>query len=336
MKRRDFLHATSLTGIAVASGTALLSCENRETEAEASVANAEASFKITPIAIATWNVPDAVGKAWEILSDGGKALDAIEQGCRVEEANAEGQSVGIGGLPDRDGNVTLDACIMNSEGDYGAVVYLQNIKHPISVARKVMEETPHVLMAGKGAEQFAVSLGFEKENLLTEASRKAWEEWKVTSEYKPVINIENHDTIGMLAMDAAGNISGGCTTSGLAYKMAGRVGDSPIIGSGLFIDNEVGGATATGMGEEVLKTVGSFLIVELMRQGMSPQKACEEAIGRIVSKNKERLGDFQVAYIAMNKKGETGSYAIHPGFSVTRATEEEITNTNSKHYISDN
>ena len=170
-----------------------------------------------------------------------------------------------------------------------------------------------------------------KENLLTEASKKAWEEWKKTSEYKPIINIENHDTIGMLAIDKNGDISGGCTTSGLAYKMAGRVGDSPIIGSGLFIDNEVGGATATGLGEEVLKTVGSFLIVELMRQGKSPQEACEEAIGRIVSKNKD-FEEFQVGYIAVNKKGETGFYSIHEGFSVTKTVDGEQTNIPSKFF----
>jgi N4-(beta-N-acetylglucosaminyl)-L-asparaginase len=191
---------------------------------------------------------------------------------------------------------------------------MQNIVNAISVARKVMEDTPHVILAGKGAEQFAVSKGFKREDLLTELSKKEWEEWKRTSAYKPIINIENHDTIGMLAIDKNGDISGGCTTSGLAYKMGGRVGDSPIIGSGLFIDNEIGGATATGMGEEVLKTVGSFLIVELMRQGKTPQQACEEAIGRIVNKipNYEKI---QVGYIAVNKAGETGAYCIHKGFS---------------------
>ncbi len=206
---------------------------------------------------------------------------------------------------------------MDDKGNYGAVVYLQNIMHPISVARKVMEETPHVLLAGHGAQKFALENGFEKVNLLTDKSKKAWEEWKITSEYKPIINIENHDTIGMLAIDKNGNISGGCTTSGLAYKMQGRVGDSPIIGSGLFVDNEVGAATATGLGEEVLKTVGSFLIVELMRQGKTPQEACEEAVSRIVKKNGERIKDFQVGYIAVNKQGETGAYGIHPGFVYT-------------------
>jgi N4-(beta-N-acetylglucosaminyl)-L-asparaginase len=196
-----------------------------------------------------------------------------------------------------------------------------------------MEETPHVILAGKGAEQFAYEQGFPKENLLTEASKKAWEAWIEKSEYKPIINIENHDTIGMLAIDKNGDISGGCTTSGLAYKMAGRVGDSPIIGSGLFVDNEIGAAVATGLGEEVVKTVGSFLIVELMRQGKSPQEACEEAIKRIVSKPNSNYKNFQVGYIAINKQGETGYYAIHKGFSMTKYQDGNTINTPSNHYI---
>ncbi len=328
MKRRKFIQNASLTGLGVVAGAATLSCkettpENPSEEINKPLAVTTGTF---PIVIATWDVPNATAKAWEVLQNDRSALDAVEMGCMVEEANAEGQSVGLGGLPDRDGNVTLDACIMNKEGNYGAVVCMQNIIHPISVARKVMEETPHVILAGKGAEKFAVSEGFKRENLLTEASKKKWEEWKKTSKYKPIINIENHDTIGMLAIDKNGDISGGCTTSGLAYKMAGRVGDSPIIGSGLFIDNEVGGATATGMGEEVLKTVGSFLIVELMRQGRTPQEACEEAIARIIKKSPNIEG-FQVGYIAMNKQGETGAYCIHEGFSTTKY--ENGTNENT-------
>ena len=232
----------------------------------------------------------------------------------VEESDLSNQTVGKGGRPDRDGEVTLDACIMDAEGNCGSVVYLQNIAHPINVARKVMEETPHVMLAGKGAEQFAYEMGFKKDNLLTPQSKAEWETWKITSQYKPIINIENHDTIGMLAIDKNGDLSGACTTSGMAYKMAGRVGDSPIIGAGLFVDNEIGAATATGVGEEVVKSVGSFLIVELMRQGFSPQKACEEAVGRIVKKNPE-YANFQVGFIALNKAGETGAFCIQPGFS---------------------
>jgi N4-(beta-N-acetylglucosaminyl)-L-asparaginase len=250
----------------------------------------------------------------------------------VEENNLDNQTVGNGGRPDRDGNVTLDACIMDKDANCGAVLAIQNIANPISVARKVMEETPHVMLVGKGAEQFAYEQGFEKQNLLTEQSKKEWEEWKKTSQYKPIINIENHDTIGMLAIDEKGDIAGACTTSGMAYKMAGRVGDSPIIGAGLFVDNEVGGATATGVGEEVVRTVGSFLIVELMRQGKSPQEACEEGVKRIIAKNKDKQ-DFQIGFIAINKKGESGAYCIQPGFTYRTYTKEGHVNNPSKYYI---
>ena len=285
-----------------------------------------------PIVIATWDVKNATEKAWEILSSNGNSLDAVEQGCRVEEANKEGQSVGVGGLPDREGNVTLDACIMNHYGNCGSVVYLREIKHAISVARMVMEKTPHVMLAGDGAKKFAISMGFKKENLLTEKSKKDWIKWKKNEEYKPIINIENHDTIGMLAIDKDNNISGGCTTSGLAYKMQGRVGDSPIIGSGLFIDNEIGGAVATGLGEEVLKTVGSFLVVELMRQGYKPGDACKIAIERIVNKPLSNYKNFQVGYIALNKKGETGSFSIQKGFSMTQYDKKGNLNFDSPYY----
>ncbi len=331
MKRRNFIKNASLTGVGLSIGGSLIACnESKSEESNTAITTTKASL---PLVIATWDVKNATAKAYETLKEGGDILDAIEKGCNVEEDNAEGLSVGKGGLPDRDGHVTLDACIMNKEGDCGSVVYLQNIPHAISVARKVMEDTPHVMLAGKGAEQFAYEIGFEKEDLLTEKAKKAYEEWKVESEYKPIINIENHDTIGMLAVDENGDISGGCTTSGLAYKMAGRVGDSPIIGSGLFVDNEIGAAVATGLGEEVVKTVGSFLIVELMRQGKTPQEACEEAIKRIVNKPNSNYKNFQVGYIAVNKKGETGYYAIHKGFSMTKYQDGINQNLYSEHFI---
>tara|TARA_R110002012_G_scaffold291564_1_gene486086 strand:+ start:103919 stop:104920 length:1002 start_codon:yes stop_codon:yes gene_type:complete len=316
MKRRNFIKNASLTGVGIAVGSSLVGYA--ETPSDKSFKNSLKSTNTLPLVIATWHVENATAKAMEILQNGGTALDAVEQGCMVEEADVNNQSVGKGGLPDREGNVTLDACIMNKDGDCGSVVYLQNITHAVSIARKVMEVTPHVMLAGKGAEQYAYELGYKKENLLTESSKKAWLEWKKESKYKPIINIENHDTIGMLAIDKNGDISGACTTSGLAYKMAGRVGDSPIIGSGLFIDNEIGGCVATGLGEEVVKTVGSFLVVELMRQGKSPQEACEEAISRIVTKPNSDYKNFQVGYIAVNKQGETGSYSIHQWFSMTK------------------
>ena len=250
----------------------------------------------------------------------------------VEESNLKNTTVGNGGAPDRDGNVTLDACIMSPNGNAGSVVYLKNIEHPVSVARKVMEDTPHVMLAGEGALQFAIQNGFKKQNLLTEDSEKAWKEWLKEKEYKPIINIENHDTIGMLCIDKDGDIAGACTTSGLAYKMNGRVGDSPIIGSGLYVDNEVGGAAATGMGEAIMKSVGSFLVVELMRNGRSPQEACKEAIERIVKKN-DNHNDFQACFIAINKDGEVGGYSIHGGFSYAKYQDSENENVKCKSYL---
>ncbi|WP_282049191.1 isoaspartyl peptidase/L-asparaginase family protein [Maribacter aquivivus] len=326
MKRRKFLRNSTTAAAGIVSAPLLASFKDETAKKVSSKAG------IIPIAICTWDFGNATAKAWEVLEKGGNALDAVHQGVMVEENDLNNSTVGNGGRPDRDGNVTLDACIMDKDGNCGAVLAMQNIANPISVARKVMEETPHVMLAGKGAEQFAYEQGFEKTNLLTEESKQAWEEWKKTSQYKPIINIENHDTIGMLAIDADGDIAGACTTSGMAYKMAGRVGDSPIIGAGLFVDNEVGGATATGVGEEVVRTVGSFLIVELMRQGKSPQEACEEGVKRIIAKNKDKQ-DFQIGFIAINKKGETGGYCIHPGFTYRTYTKEGHVNNPSDSYL---
>jgi N4-(beta-N-acetylglucosaminyl)-L-asparaginase len=279
-----------------------------------------------PIVISTWNFGIAANQeAWKTLSAGGRALDAVEAGVKIPEADITNHTVGRSGYPDRDGHVTLDACIMDENGNCGAVAAMEYIAHPISVARLVMEKTPHVMLVGEGATQFAVEQGFKKEKLLQADSEKAWKEWLKKAEYKPVINIENskglpgnqynHDTIGMLALDAKGNISGACTTSGMAFKMHGRVGDSPIIGAGLYVDNEVGGATSTGVGEEVIRNVGSFLVVELMRQGLSPEAACKEAVQRIIKKKPETAKQIQVGFLAINKKGEYGAYAIQKGFS---------------------
>ncbi len=333
MKRRHFIKNASLTGVGLAVGSSIVSCNETNTEASTSEDSKAMTIDTSkfPIAICTWNFVDANAKAGAALSSGKKALDAAIEGVAVEEENIKNTTVGKGGAPDREGNVTLDACVMDSNGDCGSVLYVKNITNVAALAKKVMEDTPHVILAGDGAEEFGYTQGFKKENLLTEDSEKAWEEWKKTSEYKPIINIENHDTIGMLCIDKDGDIAGACTTSGLSYKMKGRVGDSPIIGSGLFIDNEIGGAVATGMGEEVLKTVGSFLIVELMRNGMSPQEACEEAIRRIVTKN-ERYKDFQIAYIAMDKSGNIGSYCIHEGFTYMKYQNEENENVHSDFY----
>ncbi|MFD1255360.1 N(4)-(beta-N-acetylglucosaminyl)-L-asparaginase [Mucilaginibacter terrae] len=279
-----------------------------------------------PIVISTWGFGIAANQeAWKTLSKGGRALDAVEAGVKIPEADLTNHTVGRSGYPDRDGHVTLDACIMDEKGNCGAVAAMEYIAHPISIARLVMEKTPHVFLVGEGATQFAVEQGFKKERLLLPSSEKAWKEWLKKAEYKPIINIEdskgipgnqyNHDTIGMLALDVKGNISGACTTSGMAFKMHGRVGDSPIIGAGLYVDNEVGGATSTGVGEEVIRNVGSFLVVELMRQGYTPEAACKEAVQRIIKKKPDTAKEIQVGFLAINKKGEYGAYAIQKGFS---------------------
>lgn len=268
-----------------------------------------------PLVISTWGhgIP-ANEAAWKVLSDNGSALDAVEAGVRIPEADPDVRTVGYGGRPDRDGIVTLDACIMDHRERCGSVAALQHIMHPISVARKVKEETPHVMLVGEGALDFALEQGFEKQDLLTEESMKDWKKWKKKAEYQPEVNIENHDTIGMLALDGQGNISGACTTSGTAWKMHGRVGDSPIIGAGLFVDNEVGAAAATGLGEEVIRTCGSHLVVENMRRGDDPETACKKAVQRIVNKN-ESVENIQVGFIALNKEGQFGGYSIQKGFS---------------------
>lgn len=268
-----------------------------------------------PVVISTWDHGLPANKAaWQILSQNGHALDAVEAGVRVPEGDPEVRTVGYGGYPDREGKVTLDACIMDKDSNCGAVAFLEHIKHPISVARKVMEDTPHIMLVGDGALQFALEKGFKKENLLTALAEKEWKEWLIESKYKPVINIENHDTIGMLALDGHGNLAGACTTSGAAYKMHGRIGDSPIIGAGLFVDNEIGAATATGLGEAVIRVAGSALVVELMRQGKRPEKACQLAVERIISKHKDVKG-LQVGFIALNKQGKYGGYSIQKGFN---------------------
>lgn len=291
---------------------------------------------VKPVVISTWNHGIAANHvAWDILSKGGSALDAVEQGVRTAEANADVQTVGLGGFPDREGKVTLDACIMDYNNNCGSVAFLQHIKHPISVARKVMEETPYIMLVGEGALQFALAQGFTKENLLTKKTKQDYEAWLLKSDYRPIINIENHDTISMLALDEAGNLSGACTTSGVAWKMHGRVGDSPIIGAGLFLDNEVGAAAATGMGEAIIKTAGSAMVVELMRHGKSPEEACKEVVERIYKMYKEHsdLEWLQVGFIALNKNGAYGSYCLRPGFNYaiqTNTINNELVDANFK------
>ncbi|MBM4175573.1 MAG: N(4)-(beta-N-acetylglucosaminyl)-L-asparaginase [Ignavibacteria bacterium] len=270
-----------------------------------------------PVVITTWDRGHEPNiKAWEILAKGGNSLDAVEAGVRVAEDDPNNMSVGYGGLPDETGVVTLDASIMDWRGRAGAVGYIQNIRNPISVARKVMEKTRHIMLAGEGAKRFALANGFKTENLLTEASLKRWNQLKEKGAETDFRRLEeNHDTITMLAIDNNGNLSGACTTSGLAWKIHGRVGDSPIIGAGLYLDNDVGAAGGTGIGEAIWRSLASFLIVEKMRDGMSPQEACVFAVKRVIKVSKQYLTDIgQAAFIAMNSKGETGAYSVRTGF----------------------
>lgn len=274
--------------------------------------------------VSTWDFGVGANQAaWKVLAAGGNALDAVEAGARWAESELCNPTVGRCGNPDRDGVLSLDASIMAGDGRCGSVAALSDILHPVSVARRVMEQTPHVMLVGEGAQQFAVQQGFERQQLLTPEAEKAWREWLKTEHYAPQINAErrgrpgdkdNHDTLGMLAIDANGQMAGACTTSGMAWKLHGRVGDSPIIGAGLYVDNEVGAATASGVGEEMIRNAASFLVVELMRQGLSPADACREAIGRVVRKRPEASRTLQVCFLALNRHGEVGAYALHRGF----------------------
>ena len=330
MNRRKFLHLGAIAA-------PLLSVKN-------SFAN---NFNQTtkPIVISTWDSGMPVNaEAWKILSTKGTALDAVEAGAMHIE-NEINCCVGLGGYPDRDGIVTLDSCIMDHKANCGAVAGIERIKHPVSVARKVMEKTPHVILVGAGAQQFAVENGFVLESSeLSADAKNAYAEWLKKNEYKPVINIENkkqngpfapnffedgtanHDTMGLVAMDINGNLSGAVTTSGMAFKLHGRVGDSPIIGAGLFVDNEIGAATSSGTGEEVIRICGTHLVVEFMRQGYSPEMACKKAVERIVKRDRVKAKTLQVGFLAMNKKGQYGAYAIQKGFvfSVKSNNENQI------------
>ncbi len=318
MNRRKFIQLSSITASAIAA---------------TKVSNAKSTITSKPIVIATWDSGMPVNReAWKILSTNGTALDAVEAGAKSIE-NEINCCVGLGGNPDRDGIVTLDASIMDEKSNCGSVAGLERIKHPISVARKVMESTPHVLLVGDGAQKFALQNGFTLESdELSSSSKKSYEEWLKKSEYKPQINIEskknngpfapnffddgtaNHDTMALLAIDGANNVSGAVTTSGMAFKIHGRAGDSPVIGAGLFVDNEVGAATSSGVGEEVIRICGSHLVVEFMRQGYSPELACKKAVERIVKRDREKAKTLQVGFIAINKKGEHGAFAIQKGF----------------------
>lgn len=302
MKRRDFIKKSTL----FSSAYALPKSRNLH---DFDLSNPE------PLVVSTWDHGLLANRvSWDILAAGGESLDAVEEVVRVVESDPNIRTVGMGGYPDREGIVTLDACIMDYESNCGSVAFLRDIVNPISVARKVMEETPHVMLVGQGAKSFALKKGFKETNLLTDLSRKEWNSWKISSKYESIINIENHDTISSLALSGDGRLAGACTTSGSAYKMHGRVGDSPIIGAGLFLDNQVGAAAATGLGEAVIKSSGSAMVVEAIRNGASPQDACENVILRILKMNKQ-VENLQVGFIALDIRGNVGAFSIKKGFN---------------------
>jgi N4-(beta-N-acetylglucosaminyl)-L-asparaginase len=286
----------------------------------------------TPIILSTWDSGiTANNGGWPLLQKSGRALDAVEAAGRASE-DEPSCCVGLAAWPDRDGHVTLDSCIMDGNGDIGAVSFLERIKHPVSVARKVMETTPHVLLSGEGAQKFAIANGFPLEDgKLSADAEKEWKKWLEKSNYKPEANIENkqsynapyffddgtanHDTMATVAMDSSGKLAGMVTTSGLAFKMRGRVGDSPIIGAGLFVDNEVGAATSSGVGEEVIRICGTHTVIEQMRFGKSPEEACRETIRRIVKRSEAKAKEIQVGFLALSKTGEIGAFSIAKGFT---------------------
>lgn len=277
-------------------------------------------FTKGPIVLSTWDHGMAANaKAWDVLAAGGSVLDAVEQGVMVTESDFSNRSVGLGGRPDRDGHVTLDACIQDHDGRAGSVAFVQEFEHPISIARAVMEKTPHVMLVGNGAERWALENGFSRNEMKLPEVEAEWREWAKTSNYQPVANIENHDTIGLVAMDANGRLAGSCTTSGMAYKIHGRVGDSPIIGAGLFVDGDAGGACATGVGELAIRTAGSHTVVELMRQGRTPEEACHEVVLRVQRKHKE-LADMQIGFLAIRADGAFGGWGLRKGFSYALRT----------------
>ena len=318
MDRRSFIK-NSTVAVTSASCAAGLTAS-----ASANNAMQEETKSTRPAVIATWPFGKPACELALKTAKSGSMLDGIEQGIRIVEADVTNSTVGIGGAPNSAGVVELDACIMAGPGHKaGSVAGIQGIVHPISVARRVMEKTRHVLLVGEGAKQFAIAQGFEEKELTTSERRKEWEAWKKkSSAEKKEINEDQHDTIAMVGVDEKGDVYGGCSTSGLSYKMPGRVGDSPILGSGLYVDNSVGGAGATGVGENVMRFCGSFLIVEFMRAGAKPTEACEKAIRRIAELDPLRIDQLDINFVAINKQGEMGAAGTSKGFKYGFAKEE--------------
>jgi N4-(beta-N-acetylglucosaminyl)-L-asparaginase len=275
------------------------------------------------VLVSTWDFGAAANRAaFARMQAGGGLIDAIEAGARVTEADPDNHSVGGAGYPDRDGHVTLDAIIMDDAGHVGAVAALEGVTHAISVARAVMDHSPHTLLVGAGARHFAHARGFATDMAISPAADRAWRAWLKTERYAPVANRENvrggaldHDTIGILARDRGGRLAGGCTTSGMAFKMHGRVGDSPQAGAGLFVDRGVGAATATGLGEEVTRIAGSARVVASMRAGAAPAAACREAIAHLARLRGSAIDGVQVAFLALSPDGRVGAFSLLPGFT---------------------
>jgi N4-(beta-N-acetylglucosaminyl)-L-asparaginase len=331
MNRRDFL-GLPLLGVSLVFANRALSQKSPP----------QLTMRVkTPVVVSTWDSGiTANNAAWPVLQRHGRALDAVEAAGRASE-DEPSCCVGLAAWPDRDGRVTLDSCIMEGNGDCGAVSFLERIRHPVSVARKIMESTPHILLSGEGAQKFAVANGFPLESgALSPDAEKEWKKWLEKSKYKPEINIENrrtvsesapyffddgspnHDTMGTIALDASGRLAGMVTTSGMAFKLRGRVGDSPIIGAGLFVDNEVGAATSSGVGEEVIRICGTHTVIEQMRFGRTAEEACREAVRRVVKRDPAKAKELQVGFVALSRKGEIGAFAIQKGFSYSVTNSE--------------
>ena len=312
--RRDFLKHTTAAAATLTAGCTTLPPAVR-------------LAKRGPLIVSTWGFGKPANElALNVLQGGGSALDAVEQGVRHVESSGN-TSVGLSGLPNAAGVVQLDACIMNGPGHQaGSVAGVEGVLHPISAARLVMEKTPHVMLVGPGAHWFAKQNGLEvRDGQADEASYRAW----LAKQKKPAPGQgdkpENHDTIALLILDADGNIAAGCSTSGWGGKVPGRVGDSPIIGGGVYVDNEVGAAGATGLGENVMRYCASYQVVENMRHGMSPTEACAEAIRRIARIDPQGM-DLAINFIAINKRGEFGAAGTQANFpySVTTSDFSEI------------
>ncbi|GAB4293469.1 MAG: N(4)-(beta-N-acetylglucosaminyl)-L-asparaginase [Ignavibacteriaceae bacterium] len=338
MKRRTFLKNTSLTVGAVLASTTSAAQDIFSYSSPGQTAKSLSEIK--PLVISSSNEPETTRIAMDIILQGKDALDGVIAGVNTVEDNPNDHSVGYGGLPNEKGIVELDACCMHGPThNAGAVASLRNIKNPSKVARLVMERTDHVLLVGEGALEFAKAHGFREENLLTEEAREIWLYWKESlsdkdSWFSPgnSDNIPEHikkffnitGTITCLGMDLKGNISGVTTTSGKAFKIPGRVGDSPIIGAGLYVDNEVGACGSIGRGEENLKNLSSFLVVEKMRMGFSPEDACFEVIDRIIKHAKlaslldsDGNPNFNISFFALNKNGEFAGASLYGPANMT-------------------